>query len=193
MGFLYYYIFSAFSPFFPNTVMSLVCLSHTFFFFLYPGKIYSRSHVLFLSNPFLQPSAVSPALQRPIPLVMLSQRRWGRPRPLPPMLSLSSALSHSVSSMTQAVRTEWQSRAARHSTTAWWPELLALPERLSSSAGRRRVLANSESIPVQPAPSCPAGAWEPSDDFSYFLAKNSDQASVSRLDKGRGNSLVCYI
>lgn len=26
-----------------------------------------------------------------------------------------------------------------------------------------------------------------------FLAKNTGQAPVSRLDKGRGNSLVCYI
>lgn len=103
-GFLYYYIFCAFSPFFPNTVTSLVCLSHTFF--LYPSKTYSRSHVLFLSNPLLQPSAVSRALQRPIPLVMLSQRRRGRPHPLPPVLSLCLALSHWVSSMTQAVRTE---------------------------------------------------------------------------------------
>lgn len=133
-GFLYCYIFCAFSPFFPNTVTSLVCLSHTFF--LYPSKTYSRSHVLFLSNPLLQPSAVSCALQRPIPLVMLSQRR-------PPVLSLCLALSHWVSSMTQAVRTEWQSRAARHSTAAPWPQLLALPERrqwcrAQEAAGQQR-------------------------------------------------------
>lgn len=106
MGFLYYYISCAFSPFFPNTVMALICLSHTFFVFLYPSKTYSRSHVLFLSNPLLQPSAVSRALQRPIPLVMLSQRRRGRPHPLPPVLSLCLALSHWVSSMTQAVHKE---------------------------------------------------------------------------------------
>lgn len=124
---------------------------------------------------------------------MLTQCRWAWPRFLPTVALPSSGLSHSVNSVTWTLCTEWQSCAGRQSTVASWPKLLALPKRRQQdSTGQGKTLANSKNIPFS-AKSAPLKLGNSLMTFQGFLAKNTNQVPLSKLDNRRGSSLVDYV